>query len=246
VLVPLDLKRRRHCIQARRLCHLHIAALGAAGLRLYRNRVDAQYDKAQRDAVKTRNARALRTIVEEAFCSKAAEPALELLGDLAFERGDFDAARRWWRLLAIPVDETSKQARDQLASVEDLVYPDPQNNRVARVRAKQLIARRFQGEGSVLTAAIKTFRALHGKARGHLAGSDGNYADILQKLMETTKVDVLADQDAGTTFAGQPSRNLVLPRPLPGRIAANGAQWSVHLDTGELETRDEAKDRLLD
>jgi outer membrane protein assembly factor BamB len=242
VLVPFDGKRRRHCIQARRLCHLHIAALPAAGLRLYRGRVDDQLKKTLREAVRTRDRRSLRSIVEQAFCSKAAEPALEMLGDLAFERGDFDEARRWWRFLAVPVHDIKQRTKEEPNRLEDLMYPDPEEDRVARVRAKHLIAQLFQGEGQPLVADLKAFRQLHGKATGHLAGAEGNYADIVQKLIEKTKVQIpQTEEETASTFAGKPSRNLVAPTGLPDRIGANEPAWVVRLDTGARLSEKEVK-----
>jgi outer membrane protein assembly factor BamB/tetratricopeptide (TPR) repeat protein len=242
VLVPLDGKRRRHCIQARRLCHLHIAALPAAGLKLYRTRVDDQLKKTLREAVRTHDRRTLGNIVEKAFCSKAAEPALELLGDLAFERGDFDEARRWWRLLAVPVHDIKQRTKEEPNRLEDLMYPDPEEDRVARVRAKHLIAQLFQGEGQALAADLKAFRQLHGKATGHLAGTQGNYADIVQKLIEKTKVETQhTEEETASTFAGKPSRNLVAPSGLPDRIGANGPAWVVRLDSGARLSEKEVK-----
>ena len=42
----------------------------------------------------------LARVVDDAFISNAGASALDLLGDLAFERGQPVEARRWWQLLA--------------------------------------------------------------------------------------------------------------------------------------------------
>src|SRR5438093_1486788 len=76
-------------------------------------------------------------VADEAFCSRPAERALDLLGDLAFERGDFDEAESWWRLL-VPPAGVKPDAKD------DLAYPDPRGDR-ALIRAKQFLARLFRG-----------------------------------------------------------------------------------------------------
>src|SRR5262249_12508835 len=94
-LVPLD---PRHCVQARWLCHLRLASPTLR--RLYRERVDGQVKKWWDQAEATHDVRLLRRIVQETFCSRFADRALDLLGDLAFERGDFEEAGSWWRLLA--------------------------------------------------------------------------------------------------------------------------------------------------
>src|SRR5262245_29865319 len=92
-LVPLN---NRHSLQARYLCHLRLAALPPAALRLYRNRVDGQARKWLEEGQAGRDTKLLRRIVEEAFCSRATDAALDTLGDLAFERGFFEEAERWW------------------------------------------------------------------------------------------------------------------------------------------------------
>ena len=47
-LVPLNLQKPRHCVQARRLVHAALAALPPTARRLYQKRVDEQAQKLQR------------------------------------------------------------------------------------------------------------------------------------------------------------------------------------------------------
>ena len=213
-LVPLD---AGHSIEARRLCHLRLAGLPAEPLRLYRERVDDQAKKWLAQAEKARDTRLLRRIVDDAFCSGVTDRALDLLGDLAFERGDFEEAERWWRMLALPASEMNRQTPKKKARSLDLLYPDPRVD-LARVRAKQLLAHLFRGEREGFEKDLKAYRALHGKASGDFAGHTGNYADTLSLLARRGET-LLAPtaEDAWTTFAGAPSRTLVLPRA-PGRL----------------------------
>jgi len=235
-LVPLD---ARHSLQARRLCHLRIAALPPEALKLYRSRVDGQAKKWLDQGTVAHDQALLRRVVEEAFCSRPSEQALNILGDLAFERGDFDEAERWWRMIALPGLEKDKPRWVK----DELVYPDPESD-LARVRAKQLLARLFRGERRDLQQQLKVFQALHGKAQGHLAGRDGNYAAILQTIAE--QGDALvgpAANESWTTFAGDSSRNYPLPRA-EGRLARlphlDGPAWRVRLETGNLMPGDAA------
>ncbi len=238
VLVPLDAQRRQ-AVQARRLCHLRIAGLPAEALRLYRRRVEDQAKKWLKQGADERDSRLLRRVVDESFCSRAGEEALELLGDLAFERGRFGEAGHWWRMLA--------RARTGKPTAAELVFPDPQPERVARVQAKLLIARCFQGDDYRLADDLKEYRTRHGQAAGRLAGAEGNYADIVAKIIkETAGHSLLEGKDVWTTFAGRPARSLMLPKPLPARISANGRRWGVRLDTGALEPPDEGRSHALD
>jgi outer membrane protein assembly factor BamB/tetratricopeptide (TPR) repeat protein len=230
-LAPLSAE---HFVQVRLLCHADLAALPPEGLRLYRNRVDPQAQKWLEQGSAQRDMALLRRVVDEAFCSRAGDRALDLLGDLAFERARFEEAERWWRYLARPAPEVlAKQAKVGL----DLLFPDPEIA-PARSRAKQLLARLFQGEPQVSTERLqeelRAFRQLHADAAGHLAGREGKYADILQALLAEPPRVPLPPGEIWTTFAGGPGRNLVLP-PAPNdpnrliRFCSQGPQWRFNL-----------------
>src|SRR5262249_2222161 len=150
-------------------CHLRLAALPPAALRIYRDRVDGRAKKWLEQAVASRDARLLRRLVDEVFCSRFTDQALDLLGDLAFERGEFEEAERWWRMLALPASRKDKGPRTK----DELRFPDPQVDE-AGVRAKEILARLFRGERTGLEQEWQAFRALHGKAEGYLAGKKGN------------------------------------------------------------------------
>jgi outer membrane protein assembly factor BamB len=192
----------QHSLVARRLCHLQIAAFPPDALKLYRNRIDPQARKWLEEGTEQRDARRLLKIVDEAFCSRPAEAALDLLGDLAFERGRFEEAESWWRMLA-PLDEAKAPGGFVL------VYPDPQGD-VARIRAKQLLARIFRGARVSLPADLKAYRARHGTAEGKLAGRKGNYADLLQTIFAEKEAESLGGF-APATFGGDSSRGQVVP-----------------------------------
>jgi outer membrane protein assembly factor BamB/tetratricopeptide (TPR) repeat protein len=239
-LVPLDPRGATRCVRARWLCHLRIARMPAAARRAYRARVDGPAGRLLRRGEVDRDPRPLRRLLDQAFCSGPAEAALELLGDLAFERGDLDEARRWWRTLARPATEDRERARAEGAGPDELFYPDPAARRVARVRAKQIIARAFQGEAEAAAAELKAFHTRHGGAAGRLAGETGNYAATVARLLDQARGHSLAEDGEGwTTFAGGPARNGQAPQPLSGRIGANGPQWRVRLDTGDKPDRDD-------
>jgi outer membrane protein assembly factor BamB len=239
-LVPLD---RRHGIQVRRLCHLRLANLPPAALRLYRQRVDGLARKLLAQGTAARDPVVLRRLVDDYFCSRPTEQALDLLGDLAFERGDFEAAQRWWRMLVPPASasrgaEAGKAANGQRPEAGpipprfQLVFPDPQGD-VAQVRAKQFLAQLFSGLREPVEVEWKAFQTLHAKAAGHLAGRDGNYVENLQTLLaQADTLTVPPGEETWSTFAGDPSRNRVLPRA-DRRLAVlpegEGPQWTAQL-----------------
>src|SRR6266852_6325000 len=209
-LVPLS---DRHFVQARLICQRRLALLPPAALTLYRKRADGPAKKWLETGTAERDPRLLRRVVNEAFCSRPAEAALDLLGELAFEQGRPEEADRWWSMVAVPASQVGKD--DQPAAARDLIYPDPQGDQ-ARYRAKQLLARLFHGDPG-FSAELKAFRTLHPKAEGLLAGRKGNYGEILQALSEQPGLkEPSRSADAWPTFAGDGSRNRILP-PTPDR-----------------------------
>jgi outer membrane protein assembly factor BamB len=75
---------------------LRIAALPDAALAVYRRRVDPQAEAAFRRGSSERDAKLLGRVVEAWFCSTWGDDAALTLGELALERGDYNAARRYW------------------------------------------------------------------------------------------------------------------------------------------------------
>src|SRR5262245_6652959 len=73
------------CVPARWICHARLAALPPEVRARYRLRIERQAQKWLEQGKRERDPAALRQVIDEAFCSRAAEAALDLLGDLAFE-----------------------------------------------------------------------------------------------------------------------------------------------------------------
>jgi outer membrane protein assembly factor BamB/tetratricopeptide (TPR) repeat protein len=226
-LVPLN---ATHSVPARRLCQVQLASLPPEALRLYRQRYEGQAGKKLEQAQADRDIPQLRRLVEEAFCTRAAEKAIDLLGDLAFERGRFEEAEEWWRLLSPLPDARREAATRGLA----LVYPDP-TLKPARLQAKQLLARLFHAGPTGWTAEMDAYRARHGKAEGTLAGRKGRYADLLHTLAEERKKEGNAEPPDWPTFGGDPSRGRVIAAPddILDRLSAlcrGGPTWSFDLE----------------
>jgi outer membrane protein assembly factor BamB len=223
-LVPLT---KRSSVRARWLCHQRLAALPPDARKGYREKIDERARKWLQEGEAKHDPALLRQVVDEAFCSKSGDRALDRLGDLAFERGDFDAAERWWRLIALPAGE--EKASDSL------VFPDPEVD-VARVRAKQIVARIYRGDREGLSGVLKAFAAAHPKAMGDLAGRRGAYVETLQALLTAP----VSEGEEWPTFAGAVSRNRILG-PAPGkpnwRVPKPGPTWVRRLD-GRVVPRD--------
>ncbi len=219
-----------HCVRAGRLCQIQLASLPAEALRLYRQRYENQAQKKLQQAQAERDILQLRKIVEDAFCTRAAEKAIDLLGDLAFERGRFEEAEEWWRLLA-PLPDAR---RDAAARGLALVYPDLTLD-PARVQAKQLLARLFEDTDNEWMASLEAYGQRHPKAEGMLGGRKGRYVELLQTLAEERKKQGHADSEDWLTFAGNPSRGRPIPAPEDildrlSELCGGGPTWSVNLE----------------
>jgi len=214
-----------HLLAARRVCELRLASLPPEALSSYRRAVEARAEKLL--AQGTFERQTLAQVVEEAFCTRAAAKALDRLGDLAFERGEFDEARQWWSMLALPAS-TPKEGFT-------LVHPDS-GLEPAYVGAKMILARMFQSDLTSAETELREFAALHGSARGHLAGRDGVYTAILRDLLSDANALHLPPlPERWNTFGGNPARNFV--PEVQGRLSRfpqlNGPQWTVRLDSGD-------------
>jgi outer membrane protein assembly factor BamB len=211
VPVPND---QRRALPAHWLVHQRLSKLDPAALKLYREQVDAGAKQVFERARANRDVRGLNQVVVEAFCSRPAEQALHLLGDLALERGEFEAAERYWRLIAPPASFDDPNLRDGEPASFHLVYPDPADGG-ALARAKQILAQIFRGAKDEAKQELVVFAKKHVGASGFLAGRQENYAVILSKLLATDVRPgagaVSATSLPWSTFAGDPSRNLQVP-----------------------------------
>ena len=195
---------------ARRLIHRALAGLPADALKSLRDRIDEPARKLLEAGRAARDPKPLRALLDRYFVSRSAEPALLLLGELAFERGEFAAAERYWRTLLPPVGDTA------------LSFPQPATD-PAPVAAKSLLAALFAGDVERVATELPAFRAKYPTAAGRLAGTDGKYADTLAKLLAAPP-KVPSGSEGWTTLGGNPHRDGRTSQPLP-RYLPNQPKW---------------------
>jgi outer membrane protein assembly factor BamB len=228
-LVPLT---PYHAVRARWLCHQRLASAPAEQLKHYQARVDPQARKWFEQGSAQRDEALLQRVMEEAFCSSYGDRALDLLGDLAFERGRFEDARRFWRMILGPRKPVVEKGK-----LVVLHYPrsslDP-----ARIQAKLLLAEIFQGEGTAsreaLAGELEAYRSSYPKAAGRLAGKEGTYASILSEILDKMPGQRYAAETAAwPTFGGDPSRNLAVSGATPHlrRLCLEPPRWRFDLET---------------
>ena len=148
-------------------------------------------------------------IVRELGMTRAAEKAADLLGDLAFERGDFHEALAWWGSPA-----RGRQG-DRPAALHD---------------AKRILGRLFLDQFGAAERDLLDFKTRHGKAQGPLAGRNGPYAETLEHWLHEHRGRAGESSAAPwPTFAGAATRNRALPMAPSPPLWLDGASWRVHL-----------------
>ncbi len=212
----------RTSLETRRAVQHRLANLPPSIRARYRRSVRIEADKLLDEGKETRSPAPLRRLVRDLFCSDAAAEALDLLGDLAFEQGRFDEAATWWRHLTLLPSEHADATRQ-------LLHPDP-NVDLVRVQAKLILALVFQQRWLDAEREWQRFRHDHPEASGHLAGEKGRYASILAMQLEKAKSHLERNgMEPWTTFAGEFSRQRVLPRTLRRGLWIDGPTWRVPL-----------------
>lgn len=84
-------------------CHVQIASLPGEALALYRQRVDTLADQWYQDALSQHDAARMAELVDKFYCSSSGDDALFVLGEMALERAQHGAARRYWeQLIELP------------------------------------------------------------------------------------------------------------------------------------------------
>ncbi len=203
-------------VDARQHCQRSLAALPPEARAIYRQRVDARAEQLYRQGAARRDPAALRQVVSEMFCSSWGDDALNLLGDLAFQRGQFGEALAAYRRL-VPDGEEGGNA---------LVYPDPEVD-LAVVAAKKLLCRAAIGTNPPVQSDLDAFAKAYPGAKDRLAGRQGLLVDILKSsLAEDHLTPVVSIDGRWPTFAGSPTRNRIVPGP----VDVGSFQWKDRLE----------------
>jgi hypothetical protein len=218
---------------------MQLAKLPAEGLAAYRRRVDPLTEQWYREGLADRDESKLQKVIDESFCSSSGDDALLALGELALERGDADAARRWW-------EQTSPILRDPLgrplwialrsidvskhwADIDRiwrnrpqpptwLAYPDTDLD-LSNVRARLILASIRAGELDRAALELDVFRRQHPTAAGRIGGQDGPYVAALERLLSSARSWPPYASPAGwSTFAGSQARDGIAPS-LPSVLA---------------------------
>ena len=205
----------RLSVNARRECQRRIAALPPEARTLYRTRVDPQAERWFQLGRDDRDRSILRRVVDQAFCSSWGDDALELLGDLAFQEGQFVEAMAAYVQL-VP----------DRPGGPGLVHPDPSVD-LAKVAAKKLLCRAAIGEHPPTEADLAAFAAAYPGAKGPFAGRKGPLAAGLAEAILNDHLAPPPQSDGRwPTFAGSPTRTRIASGP----VDVGSLQWRVELE----------------
>ncbi len=125
-------------------------------------------------------------------------------------------------------------------------YPDPQIP-AAEVAARLVLASILEGSQDRAAAELDAFRRQYGEAMGRLAGTEGNLAEILGRLLAESREWTLPPRPRDwPTFAGNGQRNAVARAD----VDFAGPAWSValpkvRLPDPEIATRMELRPRRV-
>lgn len=219
-----------HYVGLREYCHRQLSQLPPEVLAEYRALVDAPAEAWYRKGVAERNTLLLQRVVEEAFCSSWGDDALDALGELALERGEYLAARMHWEKIGANQQDASKTA--------DLTYPDTNLN-LAAVQARLILVSLREGNFERAKEELEKFSEEHGEARGKLGGEEVVFAEALDELLEQAKSSPTGKvQNDWPTYAGAPNRTNFNRVHRPKSIQQ---VWSSRLSRSAVENLSEYK-----
>ncbi len=203
-------------MNVRTYCNSILANFPPEGLAVYREKRDAQAKQWLESGLASRSQALLEKIVRQAFVSSSGDEALYWLGEWAWDRGNFSAARDHWRqLLKLPNPPDAGQPQSVLR------YPDstfPQALFVARI----VLCHIMEGDRDLAKNWLDYLSQQFPEARGDLAGQSGLFTEILNDVLQQSAGWQFPTHTGDMpTFAGNPERNYHHPKAPD----VGGVQW---------------------
>ena len=187
-------------------CQVLLSRMPKEGLAAYRRKVDPQAKHWFENWQRTRDDSELERLVRQAFLSSHGDDALWALGEAAWDRGDYAAARLHWSQL-VPLREEARAAN--LPTV--LRYPDSDLD-AASVVARLVLCSLMEGHRQRALEQQQYFAEQYPLAEGSLAGRQGRLAEILKQILdESTTWDATPEEAEVATFGLAPERTQILP-----------------------------------
>ena len=207
-------------------CQVLLSRMPKEGLAAYRRKVDPQAKRWFENWQRTRDASELERLVRQAFLSSYGDDALWALGEAAWDRQDYAAARLHWSQL-IPLPEEARAAN--LPTV--LRYPDSGFD-AASVVARLVLCSLMEGHRERAIEQQQHFAEQYPQAEGSLAGRQGRLAELLTQILDESSAWDATPADAEVaTFGLAPERTQILPSV----IDVGAPRWQQPLTSGPLQ-----------
>jgi len=191
--------RGDHYISLPEYCHRLLSRFPADALRRYRQLVDVASKSWYERGIAARDEQLLQRIVDENFCSSWGDDALFALGELALERGDYQAARNAWLRISPQL----------AASADRLIYPDTEIS-LATVQARLVLVSLREGDWHRAERELAQLRESYPASTGRLGGRQvvlpDHLAVLLKKARRWPPLPMPIDWP---TFAASPQRTNV-------------------------------------
>lgn len=217
-------------------CHLLLSRASAEGREVYRQKVDPQSRRWYENWQRTRDESELLRIVRQAYLSRLGDDAILALGEAAWDRGDFSAARSWWEQL-FPLPEDANPADYPTV----LRYPDTDID-LASVLARIILCSIQEAEYERAEDELRQFSDRHPFAEGWLCGKRGRLVELLgQTLLESRRWKRVPAAAEVSTFGMSPERSFRIPqsvdvgalrwaRPLPPNVLRQASERLPYLN----------------
>ncbi|MFO0917971.1 MAG: PQQ-binding-like beta-propeller repeat protein [Planctomycetaceae bacterium] len=199
-------------------CQAILAAFPPEGLAASRKLLDPAARRWYEAWKASRDESHLERILRSAYTSSYGDNALWELGELAWDRGDFELAASSWRQL---------MPREDRSNSEGLSYPDPEFP-AAEVKARLILCDLWERNPRAAARKLREFRAHYPQETGKLAGGEGRLVDILDEITtQSVTWDARQLKPGANTFGGSFSRQHHWPESLDVGPLQWSARWPV-------------------
>jgi outer membrane protein assembly factor BamB len=197
-------------------CNVLLSRISAQGREAYRQKVDVQAKRWYENWQRSRDESELLRIVRQTFLSSSGDDALLALGELAWDRGDFSAARLWWEQL-VPLPEDANPADYPTV----LRYPDSKIAQ-AGIQARIVACSILERETVRATDELRQFRERFPEATGRIGGHEGRLDELLQQILDESAGWTATKPTAEVaTFGLSPERF----RRIPESVDTGALRW---------------------
>lgn len=212
-----------------------LSSLPDAGLLFYRQKSDSALRSQLAAALKRRSTTGMKAILNQGFASRWGDDALYWLGEWAWETGQIDLARSYWRQLIpfqSPVEEKLAYSTPR--------YPDSEFSQ-ADILARLVLCSIAENNQPRAGNELQALQSRFPKAQGTLAGKSGLLVDILNSIIDEADLwNVEHSATDSVSFGNNNRRTGVTKRATDDNSSllpdTNILQWKIPLPGARIRT----------